>query len=95
MTLLDYFAAKVMQGLLAASYGDEGYIPAMRDIDFAEDPEGAWVTDSFIWYPTPRGCPNDRKRYRMLTTFEQRLARDAYEIAAAMVAEKAKQDATP
>lgn len=87
--LRDYFAARAMQGMYA--YYDH-YEPEMVDADFApvDDPK----PDGYYWFKTRHGSwrgktkrnDGDSGPHRIITSYESRIARDAYKQADAMLA---------
>lgn len=95
MSLRDYFAARAMQAFCSVVVGDDTYSPALTDEDFKESEEGKWykTEDKKGWWC----CANVTrevmegkygKPHSMVTTYEQRLARDAYKQVDAMIAER-------
>jgi hypothetical protein len=86
MSLRDYFAAKALAALLADK--DAEWYPELSDL--AEDPEGIWQynpdTKTVYRTPTAYSINTQHKRYKAVTTWHQRLAREAYRIADAMLA---------
>lgn len=103
MDLRDFFAAQVLQGMYAYSArADDGYDPGFDDSDFeeiaADDPHqpkyykpksrGYWIacvsTNMAAEYGNPHKC---------VRTYEQRVARNAYAQADAMLA--ARSSPTP
>ena len=93
MTQLTYIATQALQGMIAASYGDEGYVPAMLDSDFEPHPEGDWHKHpgTGVWQRDDRIIMNaaiKSEPHRLKTSHQQRLARDAFAYAFAMLAEE-------
>lgn len=86
MSLRDFFAAKAMAALLADK--DAEWYPELSDL--AEDPEGVWQynpdTKTVYRTPTAYSINKDHKRYKAVTTWHQRMTREAYRIADAMLA---------
>lgn len=90
MSLRDYFAAKIVAAIIAAH--PEGYLLEMRDEDFAADPEGdwyrnkqgAWVCDLASYRRKQEG------RFRLVTSGEYRMAREAYLQSDAMLSARGK-----
>jgi hypothetical protein len=97
MSLRDYFAAKAMQGLMSQVTGEDVYSPPMVDTDFAPvaEPEmgkSYWykVRDRSFFHPLTRVPDSDSgydpNPHLLVTTHEQRLAREAFLLADAMIA---------
>ncbi len=89
----DYFAAKALVGHLSNSCGKEGHVPAFQDSDFerCEWEKGKTVFyKSAYWYHSEQSptANYERQPHRLLTTYPQRLARDCYALADAMLAER-------
>ncbi len=79
MSRRDELAERVLCAMIAASYGEEGYVPALKDEDFVEDPNGEWGKEGGDWSWVGRSIilPTATKRYSMVTTYQRRMARDA------------------
>ena len=94
MSLRDYFAAKALQAFLSITNSDgDGYTPPTTDEDYELDQAGTYVKNGDYYY-TPRqlrrNIEDEEPRYKLVTTHEQRLAREAYTYADAMLAERQK-----
>lgn len=85
MTLREYFAAKALQALVSASYGENGYIPGYGDDDFVADEKSSWHKTKYGWICGD--APEDAKLFRLVGTMEGRFARDAVAYADALIAE--------
>lgn len=95
MSLRDYFAGQALMGGVASFLGEHGLLPDLRDSDF--EPTDKPDEYGFFWCKVrgewrgyseadkPRGEKSGRT-FRMVTTPAKRMARDAYELADAMLA---------
>lgn len=92
--MLDFFAAKAMQGMMSWTSGEgDCYDPKKTDADFTLDNAGFWYKSASgsWWCATAATRINPEthgKPHRMVTSYEYRLARGAYEIADAMLTVK-------
>ena len=86
MSLRDYFAGQALVGM-RVEWTDGAYKPTKTDADYAEDPNGNYIKFG-SQYRLARSSElvDGKKRYRVITTWCERVARDAYEQADAMLA---------
>jgi hypothetical protein len=86
MTIRDYLAAKAMQSLL--SDNEREWLPDFDEV--VEDPDGCWMLnpDTKVVYPIPVSYTPSKShvRVRSINTWRERLVREAYRIADAMLA---------
>lgn len=86
MTLRDWFAGQALAALLADH--EREWFPDFDDV--VEDPDGRWMLnpDTKVVYPIPVSYTPSKShvRVRSINTWRERLAREAYRIADAMLA---------
>lgn len=89
MDLRDYFAAKAMQSIMNNPQYD---IPIL-DEDVEESPEGSYTkNNAYNRYYVDLNVYSKNKSttYKVITSYEQRVARESYKIADAMLKEREK-----
>lgn len=87
-----WLAGMAMQGMLSAFGGDPGYAPDLIDADFEPVEQ---ISGDGDWYKLSVGWTWDTQKkkhapHKMVTTFLQRIARDALTQADALLAESKK-----
>lgn len=82
MDLRDYFAAKAMQSIM----NNEEYDMPLLDEDMEECSEGGYTKNyNYNRYYHSVHPQNNDKRYEVISSHEQRIAREAYKLADAML----------
>jgi len=108
MSLRDYFAAKIISGFVVECHEDGGHNPGYDDEDF-EKINGDWnkEKDPYPFTKNPSGSWSPHRVYsnttpapiggiwRLVTTYEHRMARDAYKYADAMLAAREPKSLPP
>ena len=86
MDLRDYFAAKAMQTIL----GHPDYHIPILDEDVEEDRNGSLIKSNNQYYTI--SYMDSQRRFRTITSYESRVARESYKIADAMLIAREKKE---
>lgn len=86
MDLRDYFAAKAMQSIMLKRGGG-----LLLDEDMEESSEGLYVkSERDNSYYIPSFTFSEKTKYKIVSSYEERMVREAYRIADAMLKEREK-----
>jgi hypothetical protein len=91
VTLRDWIATAALQGLLAQSTGeDAGWTPTWEDADFEPiNATDGWEKNAGKYWRYTNSSSKAQK-HKLIRTYHQATAREAYRLADAMLQERAK-----